>query len=67
MRDAFLVATTGWLGACILEGDSSAGSGDCRVIDVSVIGVGLELFGAVTEDSSGVGPSSKSACPSDHL
>jgi|HubBroStandDraft_5_1064220.scaffolds.fasta_scaffold523541_2 hypothetical protein len=49
MRDAFPVATTGWLGACILEGDSRAGSGDCRVIDISVIGVGLELFGAVTE------------------
>lgn len=52
-RRAPRVSTTGWLGTYILEDDTRAGWGDCRVHDISFIGVGLELFGAVPEDLTG--------------
>ncbi len=47
------VAASGWLGTFIIEGDSQPGWGDCAVIDFSVLGVGLELFGNLRDDLVG--------------
>jgi c-di-GMP-binding flagellar brake protein YcgR len=48
-RRAPRVVTPGWLGTYFVEDDSRAGWGDCRVLDLSIIGVGLELFGAIPD------------------
>ena len=47
------VAASGWLGTFIIEDDSQPGWGDCAVIDFSVLGVGLELFGKLRDDLVG--------------
>jgi c-di-GMP-binding flagellar brake protein YcgR len=52
-RRAPRVITPGWLGIYIVEDDSRAGWGDCRVLDLSILGVGLELFGTVPDDLVG--------------
>src|ERR1700730_1296677 len=43
----------GWSGKYRIEGKPESEWGDCTVIDISVAGVGLELFGAVPEDITG--------------
>jgi len=38
------VATDGWLGKYVVEDDPGFEWHECRVIDISVLGVGIELF-----------------------
>lgn len=38
------IATTSWCGRYIVEDDPSSEWSECRVLDISVLGVGLELF-----------------------
>jgi hypothetical protein len=33
----------GWRGLCLIEGDSIVGWRDCRVIDISILGLGMTL------------------------
>lgn len=40
-----------WSGRYSIEDEP--GGGDCRVLDISAMGVGLELFGAVPDDLIG--------------
>lgn len=47
------VSTIGWLGTYFVEGDIQPGWGDCRLLDISVMGVGIELFGDVPQDLIG--------------
>ena len=35
----------GWIGKCIVDDDPEAAWFECRVIDVSIIGAGVEVFG----------------------
>jgi hypothetical protein len=37
----------GWFGTCTVEGDTDPSSFECRVIDVSTIGAGVEILGVV--------------------
>ena len=37
----------GWFGKCIVDDDKSASWSECRVIDVSIIGAGIEVYGFV--------------------
>jgi len=43
----------GWFGKCVLEDDSEASWSECRVVDVSIIGAGLEVFGFVEHNLVG--------------
>ncbi len=43
----------GWFGKCIVEDDPGASWSECRVIDISIIGAGLEVFGFVYSDLVG--------------
>ncbi|HEY3942436.1 MAG TPA: PilZ domain-containing protein [Acidimicrobiales bacterium] len=43
----------GWLGQYIVEAEPGSGWTDCEVVDISVLGVGLELFGSHTTDLVG--------------
>ena len=43
----------GWDGKCILEDDPFAGWIACRAIDISVVGVGLEILDLVPRDLAG--------------
>ncbi len=43
----------GWFGKCLVEGDPGAAWYECRVIDVSIIGAGLEVFGVPDRDLIG--------------
>jgi hypothetical protein len=52
-RRAPRVAASSWLGTFIIEDGSQPGQGDCAVIDFSVLGVGLELFGTLRDDLVG--------------
>jgi hypothetical protein len=45
--------TTGWPGRYIVEDDPHSGWNECRVLDISLIGVGLELFGDTDIDLLG--------------
>src|SRR5580704_7773205 len=38
------IATTSWSGRYIVEDDPQSEWTECRVLDISVLGVGLELF-----------------------
>ena len=40
-----------WFGKCFIDG--RFGSWECRVVDVSILGVGLELFGPPPRDVIG--------------
>jgi hypothetical protein len=40
----------GWLGRYMVAGRPELGWGECRVLDVSPVGVGLELFGPWPRD-----------------
>lgn len=35
--------TVGWNGSCHIEGEGASGWRDCRVVDISVFGVGIRL------------------------
>jgi hypothetical protein len=43
----------GWLGRYMVVGRPELGWGECRVLDVSPVGVGLELFGPWPRDGVG--------------
>jgi hypothetical protein len=45
--------SAGWSGRFKDEGDRFGDWGDCLVIDISVLGVGLELYGPVPRDLIG--------------
>ena len=45
--------SAGWSGTYVVEDEPRAGSHDCLVIDISVLGVGLELLGSVPTDLVG--------------
>ena len=47
------VPTTGWLGKYVIEDAPGDESAECQVLDISAIGVGLELFGEVSADLIG--------------
>ena len=52
-RRAPRVHTAGWSGKCIVEDDPEAGWSECRLLDVSLLGLGLELLGDVPHDVIG--------------
>jgi hypothetical protein len=37
----------GWFGKCRVEGESDSSWSECRVIDVSTVGAGVEILGVV--------------------
>lgn len=43
----------GWPGRYRFEGDARGEWGNCRVIDISLLGVGIELFGSVPSNAIG--------------
>jgi hypothetical protein len=47
------VAMTGWPGRYIVEDEPHSGWNECRVRDISLIGVAVELFGDVPVDLVG--------------
>ena len=51
-RRAPRVATTGWSGRYIVDDDPGAYWNECRVLDLSVLGVGLEIFPDRPEEAS---------------
>jgi hypothetical protein len=52
-RRAPRIAGNSWFGTYYIEDDPQSGFGDCAVIDFSILGVGLELFGPLREDLVG--------------
>ncbi len=52
-RRAPRVSTTSWFGRYVVENEPGSGWEECMVIDISILGLGLELFGTVTEDMIG--------------
>lgn len=52
-RRAARVNTTAWFGRYFVEDDPQSVSKECRVIDISLLGLGLELIGDMTEDMIG--------------
>jgi PilZ domain len=44
--------TAGWTGKYCIEGDETEAWYECRVLDISVIGVGVELFGSIPQPAS---------------
>ncbi len=36
----------GWFGKCLVEDDPQAVWSECRVVDISILGAGIEVFGA---------------------
>jgi hypothetical protein len=47
------IATTSWSGRYIVEDDPESEWMECRVLDISVLGVGLELIPIDSDDDSG--------------
>jgi len=45
--------STDWRGKCLIEGDPEGRWRDCRVIDVSSAGAGLELLETTPEETEG--------------
>ena len=45
--------SAGWHGKYRVDGDPLSDWGECQMIDISVIGAGLELFGAIPENVVG--------------
>ena len=43
----------GWFGKCLVEDDPVASWAECRVIDVSIIGAGIEVFSLADRDLVG--------------
>lgn len=48
------IATTSWSGRYIVEDDPASEWSECRVLDISVLGVGLELFPIDHDEDSGL-------------
>jgi hypothetical protein len=48
------IATTSWSGRYVVEDDPESEWRECRVLDVSVLGVGLELFPTDSDNDSGL-------------
>jgi hypothetical protein len=46
------IATTSWSGRYVVEDDPEAEWRECRVLDISVLGVALELFATHSDDDS---------------
>jgi len=46
------IATTSWSGRYVVEDDPESEWRECRVLDVSVLGVGLELFPTDSDNDS---------------
>jgi hypothetical protein len=46
------VATTGWSGRYIVDDDPGSNWNECRVLDISVLGVGVEILPTRPEDAS---------------
>jgi hypothetical protein len=42
-----------WFGKCLVEDDPAAAWHECRVIDVSLLGAGIEVFGFARRDVVG--------------
>ena len=47
------IHTPGWSGKCIVEDDPEAGWHECRLVDISLLGLGLEIMGEVPPDVIG--------------
>jgi hypothetical protein len=47
------IATTSWSGRYIVEDDPASDWAECRVLDISVLGVGLELFPTRADEDLG--------------
>jgi hypothetical protein len=47
------IATTSWSGRYIVEDDPGSEWTECRVLDISVLGVGLELFPIESDEDPG--------------
>jgi hypothetical protein len=47
------IATTSWSGRYIIEDDPGSEWRECRVLDISVLGVGLELFPIDSDHDTG--------------
>lgn len=45
--------SAGWPGKCRAEGDAVNAWSECRLIDISILGVGIEIVGAVPTDLVG--------------
>lgn len=52
-RRAPRIHTPGWSGKCIVEDDPEAGWNECRLLDVSLLGLGLEIMASATEEIIG--------------
>ena len=48
------IPTTSWSGRYIIEDDPASEWKECRVLDISVLGVGLELFPTDSDGASGL-------------
>lgn len=48
-RRAPRVGTNGWIGRYTVEDDPDEGWRECEVVDISLLGLGVELFGDVPE------------------
>ena len=48
------IATTSWSGRYIVEDDPASEWRECRVLDISVLGVGLELFPTDSDSTAGL-------------
>jgi len=48
------IATTSWSGRYIVEDNHASEWGECRVLDISVLGVGLEIFPIGDDDDPGL-------------
>ena len=44
-----------WSGKCLLEDEAGAGWAECQVLDISLIGVGIEIYGRLPSRPSSVG------------
>ncbi|MFZ0667480.1 MAG: PilZ domain-containing protein [Acidimicrobiales bacterium] len=52
-RRAPRVGTSGWVGRFIVEDDPESGWRDCEVTDISLLGLGVELYGDLPGDIIG--------------
>jgi c-di-GMP-binding flagellar brake protein YcgR len=52
-RRAPRVKTPGWAGKFVIEDEPGTGWGDCRILDISLLGLGLELSAPVPADLIG--------------
>lgn len=43
------IRTEGWWGKCTIEDDPESGWSECELLDISLLGVGLEVFGGADD------------------